>query len=123
MLLAHFKVALLLIMVEPLTYMYAWVVGQAEPFFGMITLNIFNYRYLCVCKINQATILFYLLLQIDNLRVVDSILLDWIYISDVFNYFHNQFFIVYPFPGIHLEKDMCVPFGHTVARTVCFFEV
>ncbi len=23
--------------------------------------------------------------------------------------------------GIHLEKDMCVPFGHTVARTVCLF--
>ena len=25
--------------------------------------------------------------------------------------------------GIHLEKDMCVPFGHTVARTVCLFEI
>ena len=25
--------------------------------------------------------------------------------------------------GIHLEKDMSVPFGHTVARTVCLFEI
>ena len=25
--------------------------------------------------------------------------------------------------GIHLEKDMSVPFGHTVARTVCLFEM
>ena len=25
--------------------------------------------------------------------------------------------------GIHLEKDMPVPFGHTVARTVCLFEM
>ncbi len=24
--------------------------------------------------------------------------------------------------GIHLEKDMSVPFEHTVARTVCLFE-
>ena len=24
---------------------------------------------------------------------------------------------------IHLEKDMSVPFGHTVARTVCLFEI
>ena len=24
--------------------------------------------------------------------------------------------------GIHLEKDMSVPFGHTVATTVCLFE-
>ena len=27
------------------------------------------------------------------------------------------------FAGIHLEKDMSVPFGHTVARTVCLFEI
>ena len=26
-------------------------------------------------------------------------------------------------PGIHLEKDMSAPFGHTVARTVCLFEI
>ena len=25
--------------------------------------------------------------------------------------------------GIHLEKDMSVPFGHTVATTVCLFEI
>ena len=25
--------------------------------------------------------------------------------------------------GIHLEKDMSVPEGHTVARTVCLFEI
>ena len=25
--------------------------------------------------------------------------------------------------GIHLEKDMSVPFGHTVARTVCLFDI
>ena len=25
--------------------------------------------------------------------------------------------------GIHLEKDMSVPFGHTVARTVCLLEI
>ncbi len=25
--------------------------------------------------------------------------------------------------GIHLEKDMSVPFGHTVARNVCLFEI
>ena len=28
-----------------------------------------------------------------------------------------------PDAGIHLEKDMSVPFGHTVARTVCLFEI
>ena len=32
-------------------------------------------------------------------------------------------FILYMHAGIHLEKDMCVPFGHTVARTVCLFEI
>ena len=26
-------------------------------------------------------------------------------------------------PGIHLEKDMSVPFGHTVARHMCLFEI
>ena len=25
--------------------------------------------------------------------------------------------------GIHLEKDMCVPSGHTVAKTMCLFEM
>ena len=25
--------------------------------------------------------------------------------------------------GIHLEKDMSVPFGHTVVRNVCLFEI
>ena len=25
--------------------------------------------------------------------------------------------------GIHLEKDMCVPSGHTVAKTMCLFEI
>ena len=29
---------------------------------------------------------------------------------------------IYIRAGIHLEKDMSVPFGHTVARTVCLFE-
>ena len=27
------------------------------------------------------------------------------------------------YAGIHLEKDMSVPSGHTVARTVCLFEI
>ena len=26
------------------------------------------------------------------------------------------------YTGIHLEKELSVPFGHTVARTVCLFE-
>ena len=30
---------------------------------------------------------------------------------------------VHMWAGIHLEKDMSVPFGHTVARTVCLFEI
>ena len=30
---------------------------------------------------------------------------------------------VYTSTGIHLEKDMSVPSGHTVARTVCLFEI
>ena len=25
--------------------------------------------------------------------------------------------------GIHLEKDTCVPSGHTVAKTMCLFEI
>ena len=29
----------------------------------------------------------------------------------------------YSYAGIHLEKDMSVPFRHTVARTVCIFEI
>ena len=29
----------------------------------------------------------------------------------------------YIYAGIHLEKDMSVPFGHTVARNVCLFEI
>ena len=28
-----------------------------------------------------------------------------------------------PYTGIHLEKDMCVPSGHTVAKTMCLFEI
>ena len=31
--------------------------------------------------------------------------------------------ITYQLAGIHLEKDMSVPFGHTVATTVCLFEI
>ena len=31
--------------------------------------------------------------------------------------------LMYHYPGIHLEKDMSVPFGHTVATTVCLFEM
>ena len=29
----------------------------------------------------------------------------------------------YYLPGIHLENDMSVPFGHTAATTVCLFEM
>ena len=33
---------------------------------------------------------------------------------------HN---LIFRIAGIHLEKDMSVPFGHTVARTVCLLEI
>ena len=31
--------------------------------------------------------------------------------------------ISHAYTGIHLGKDMSVPFGHTLARTVCLFEI
>ena len=36
---------------------------------------------------------------------------------------HNALWSVVQMAGIHLEKDMCVPLGHTIARTVCLFEI
>ena len=38
-------------------------------------------------------------------------------------YFLTQFTVLLLLPGIHLEKDMCVPSGHTVAKTMCLFEI
>ncbi len=66
----------------------------AEPFFVMFIVNIImlyslQYRYYQVCEIIFLSyFIYYILYQIDNLRVIDSYLLDWIYISPALNYFH-----------------------------------